>query len=129
MRSTPLILALAASCATLAMAGGALADTVSLVCHVHEVRARGGSHDFKRRLDIDFGAHSVRYSDDIGHGWEFKRQGPFVSADAGRIVLDAGMGKESSVDRRTGEYAFHNQRDGVTIRGSCEKTAAEKPKF
>jgi hypothetical protein len=126
MRPTILTLALTAS---LAMGSAAMADTLSLVCRVHETRPNGQSHEFRRRLDIDFGAKTVRYSDDIGRGWFFKRQGPFVSADAGRIVLDAGEGKESSVDRRTGEYAFHSQRDGVTIRGACEKAAAEKPRF
>ncbi len=109
-------------------AGGALAETLHLACRVHETR--GGAHrDIRRRLDIDFSTRTVRYSDDAGRGWVFKREGPYISADADRIRLDAGDGKESYVDRRTGEYVFHNQRDGLTIRGPCQKTEPEQPRF
>jgi hypothetical protein len=129
MRTRPLVGALAAWLTMLATAGSALADSLTLVCHVRETKAAGPSHEFKRKLEIDLTAKTVRYSDDIGRGWVFKREGPIVSATPDRIVLDAGAGKESSVDRRTGAYAFHNQQDGVTIRGPCEKAAADKPKF
>jgi hypothetical protein len=110
------------------VAGAAAAEHLDLLCHVHETR--GAAHrELRRRLDIDLTARTVRYYDDVGHGWEFKREGPFVSADAARIVLDAGAGKEAYVDRRTGQYAFHNQRDGLTVRGPCEKTSEPRPKF
>ena len=128
MRMTTLAAALAALLATSLTAGGALAESLSLVCHVNEVRG-GAHHDFKRRLDMDLTAKTVRISDDIGHGWVFKREGPLVSADANLIRIESGGGKDSSVDRHTGAYAFHNQKDGATVRGPCEKTEAEKSRF
>jgi hypothetical protein len=120
--------ALAAALGAALGASGACADELTLICHVRE--SRGSSHhEFKRKLDIDFAKRTVGFYDDIGHGWAFKREGPFVTADADHIRLDAGEGKESFVDRRTGEYEFHNRADGVTIKGHCDKTAPDRPRF
>jgi hypothetical protein len=110
-------------------AAHAVADTLNLVCRVHESRPGGAHREIQRRLDIDLARKSVRFYDNVGKGWVFKREGPFVSADAERIRLDASDGKESYVDRRTGQYFFHNQGDGVTMRGPCQKAMAEKPRF
>jgi hypothetical protein len=107
----------------------ALAEHLDLLCHVRETKPGGAHRELKRRLDIDLTAKTVRYYDDVGRGWTFKREGPIVSADAQRIRLDDGAGKEAYVDRQTGQYAFHNQRDGLTIRGPCEKTLEPRPKF
>jgi hypothetical protein len=111
------------------VAGSASAEHLALLCHVRETRPGGAHRELKRRLDIDLSARTVSYYDDVGHGWEFKREGPYVSADAHRIRLDDGAGKEAYVDRQTGEYAFHNERDGLTIRGPCVKTLEPRPKF
>jgi hypothetical protein len=128
MRKTTLAAALSALLATSLAAGGALADSLSLVCHVKEVRG-AAHHDFKRRLDMDLTAKTVRISDDIGHGWEFKRAGPLVSVDPDLIRIESGGGKDSSIDRHTASYVFHNQKDRVTISGHCDKTDVDKPKF
>ena len=125
MRDTALILVLTSVLA----AGPATAETLSLVCHVHWTKAGGAHRDGKRRLDIDLGARMVKFSDDLGRGWQPKGEHPLVSADKTRIVLDAGGGKDSSIDRVSGLYVFHNQKDGVTIRGPCEKAGAERPRF
>ncbi len=99
---------------------------LDLVCRLHETR--GAAHrELRRRLELDLQAKTVRVSDDTGRGWQFKRQYPFVSADADQIVLESGDGKASAVDRHTGLYSFHNQRDGVTMRGPCEKAAPAGP--
>jgi hypothetical protein len=109
-------------------AQAAMAEELHLLCHVRETKGHA-AREFKRRLDIDLSAKTVAFFDDTGHGWEFKRRGPFISADANRVILDAGDGKESAVDRITGQYSFRNERDHLIIRGGCEKTTAEKPKF
>ena len=85
--------------------------------------------DRPRRLDIDLGRKTVRISDNLGRGWVFKNEYPFVSADRRRILLESGGGKESYVDRVSGLYAFHNQADGVTMRGPCQRAAPERPRF
>jgi hypothetical protein len=99
---------------------------LDLVCRLHETR--GQAHrELRRRLEIDLQARTVRVSDDVGRGWQVKNQYPFVSADAGRIVLESAGGKTSAVDRHTGLYSFHNQSDGVTMRGPCEKAPPPGP--
>jgi len=102
---------------------------LDLVCRLRETR--GSAHrELRRRLEIDLQARTVRVSDDVGRGWQFKRQYPFVSADADRIVLESGDGKSSAVDRHSGLYSFHNKRDGVTMGGPCEKAPpAEAARF
>jgi len=93
---------------------------LDLVCRLHE--SKGYAHrELRRRLELDLQAKTVRVSDDVGRGWQVKRQYPFVSIDADRIVLEASDGKTSALDRRSGLYNFHNQRDGVSMRGPCEK--------
>ena len=114
--------------ATMAMARPAAAETVSLVCHVQESRPDGAHRIIMRRLDLDLSAKTVRISDDVGHGWVFKRQYTFLAANSDRVQLEAAGGKESWVDRKSGEYFFHNQSDGVTMRGRCRK-ATSAPSF
>ena len=104
-------------------------ETLDLVCKVHETRAGGAHRDIRRRLELDLQARTVRFSDDTGQGWRFKRQYTFLSADADRIRLESSEGKESYVDRRTGLYYFHNTKGDLTIRGPCRKTAAEAARF
>ncbi len=119
-----LAIGIGAALATVPAAG----ETLNLVCRVHETR--GGAHrDIRRRLDIDLSAKTVRFYDDLGQGWRFKREYPFISADASRIRLESGDGRDSYVDRRTGEYYFHNQKDGLTIRGPCGRTSAQPSAF
>ncbi len=102
----------------------ARAQSLDLVCQVHEIR--GGAHrDIKRRLDIDLETKIVRISDDVGRGWLFKNEYPVVSIDRRRILLEASNGKDSFVDRADGVYSFRNQRDGVTMRGTCERAAPD----
>lgn len=129
MRRTALAAALGVALAGLAAVGVARAETLSLLCHVRETRADGAHRQLLRRIDLDMTQKSVRFSDNLGRGWVFKRQGAFVSADAKIIRLDAGGGKDSYIDRISGQYYFHNARNGLTIRGPCEKASAARPKF
>ena len=122
-------LALTVSLAALLAAQAAAAETLNLMCHVRWSKAGGAHREGRRRLDIDLGAKTVRVSDDIGRGMTLKGDHPIVSADKDRVRLDAGGGKESYVDRLSGQYFFHNDKDGVTIRGPCEKVGLERPKF
>jgi hypothetical protein len=128
MRPKTLICALIFGAVTLATAGTASAEVLGLVCRL-EVTAPSGHRHMLRRLDIDLGPKTVRISDNLGHGWVFKNQYQFLSADRQRIRLESGGGKESFVDRGTGMYFFHNQADGVTMRGPCQKAAPERPRF
>ncbi len=121
-------LLIAALTLTLA-AQSAAAETLSLVCKVHWTKAGGAHREGRRRLDLDLARKTVRVSDDLGKGWQFRREYGYLAADANLIRLESGDGKEASVDRRTGLYSFHNSHDGVTIRGPCEKAAAETPRF
>ena len=128
MRMTTMLGSLTAGLAFLASAEVATGETLNLVCRLQE--SKPGAHRMiGRRLDIDLGRKTVRVSDNVGHGWVFKREYPFLSADRDRIRLESGGGKDSSVDRRTGEYFFHNQADSVTMRGPCQKSTEEKPRF
>jgi predicted aspartyl protease len=102
---------------------------MNLLCRVRETRPGGAHRELRRRIELDLATKTVRYYDDVGQGWVFKREGPFVSADAHRIVLDADGNKDAYIDRLSGEYAFHNQRDGLTISGQCEKTGEFGQKF
>ena len=122
-------LALTVSLAALLTAQTAAAETLNLMCRVHWSKAGGAHREGRRRLDIDLGAKTVRVSDDIGRGMTVKGEHPIVSADKDRIRLETGGGKESYVDRLSGQYFFHNDKDGVTIRGPCEKVGLEKPRF
>lgn len=128
MRTRALIRALILGAATLATAGTASAEVLSLVCRVQETK--GTAHRvIGRRLDIDLGRKTVRISDNVGRGWVFKNQYPFLSADRQRIRLESGGGKDSYVDRVSGTYVFHNQADGVTMRGPCHRAPPERPRF
>ncbi len=107
----------------------AVGQTLNLVCKVHETRAGGAHRDIRRRLDIDLSTKTVRFYDDLGQGWRFKREYSLLSADAARIRLESTEGKVSYVDRRTGDYYFHNQKGDLTIRGPCRKTSAQPSTF
>jgi hypothetical protein len=122
-------LALTVSLAALLTGQAAAAETLNLLCHVHWSKAGGAHREGRRRLDIDLGARTFRVSDDVGRGMTFKGERPIVSADKDRIRLETGGGKESYVDRLSGQYVFHNDTDGVTIRGQCDKIGLERPKF
>lgn len=117
--------AMAASSLGLA-AGGARAEMLNLVCRVHETR--GSAHrDLERRVDIDLAMKTVRYEDNVGKGWMFKREGALLGVNDERIALDNSDGKTAFVDRRTGAYFFHNSMNGITLKGPCQKAAAEGP--
>jgi hypothetical protein len=128
MRTKVLLRAVVFAAATLAMAETASAEVLSLVCRL-QATAPNGRRTVGRRLDIDLARKTVRISDNLGHGWVFKNEYPFLSANSQRIQLEAGGGKESFVDRLSGMYFFHNQADGVTMRGPCQKAAPERPRF
>jgi hypothetical protein len=129
MRPVGWLIALALGMGIAVQTGPAAAETLNLLCRVHETRADGAHRDVRRRLEIDLQTKVVRFYDDVGHGWRFKNQYPYLSADADRIRLESGGGKESYVDRRTGTYVFRNQKTGLTIRGPCERVAAGGPRF
>jgi hypothetical protein len=124
-----LVLTLTVTLAAVLATQAAAAETVSLMCRVHWSKTSGAHRDGRRRLDIDLGAKTVRVSDDLGRGMMVKGQGPVVAVTKDRITLEAAGGKESYVDRLSGQYLFHNAKDGVTIRGPCEKVGAERPRF
>ena len=128
MRTKALIRALVLGAATLASAGAASAEGLSLVCRL-QVTAPNGRRTIERRLDIDLGRKTVRISDNLGRGWVFKNQYQFLSADRQRIRLESGGGKESYVDRFAGVYFFRNQADGVTMRGPCRPAPPQRPRF
>jgi hypothetical protein len=128
MRTKALLRALVVGAALLATAGTASAEVLSLVCRL-QVTAPNGRRTIGRRLDIDLGRRTVRISDNLGRGWVFKNQYPFVSADRARIQLEASAGKQSYVDRVSGQYVFRNQADGVNMRGPCQRAAPERPRF
>ncbi len=129
MRFIGTTLAILAAMSGLVIAAPSFAETLSLECHVHWTKPGGAHRDTKRRLDINLGAKTVRTSDDLGKGYEFKGEHPIVSADAQRIVLEASAGKDATLDRRTGEYSFRNVGNGVTIRGRCVKMNARPSAF
>lgn len=118
-------------CAALLLgaAAGAQAETLNLECRVKERIAGRPPREFLRRLDIDLATKKVRFYDNRGHGWELRNQYEFLSADAARIKLEDRDGKQSYVDRLTGEYAFRNLRERIEARGACRKVEPEKPKF
>ena len=124
-----LALVLTVFIAALWTARAASAEILSLTCHVQWTKTGGAHRAGRRRLDIDLGAKTVRVSDDLGRGMVVKGKAPVVSVDKDRIRLQSGGGKESYVDRLSGQYFFHNEKDGVTIRGPCEKAGAERPRF
>ena len=128
MRAKALIRVLVLGAATLALSPTASAEVLSLVCRL-QVTAPNGHRHILRRLDIDLGRRTVRVSDNLGSGWVFKNQYAFLSADRARIRLESGGGKESYVDRVSGQYFFRNQADGVTMRGPCQRAAPERPRF
>jgi len=129
MRFVKLTSAALAGMTGLMIAAASSAETMSVECHVHWTKPGGAHRDTKRRLDIDLGAKTVRTSDDLGKGYEFKGEHPIVSADGQRIVLEASAGKDATLDRRTGEYSFRNAGNGVTIRGRCVKMNARPSAF
>jgi hypothetical protein len=121
--------AIGTTLAVLLAAAPSLAAGLNLECRVHWTKPGGQHRDARRRLDIDLAAKTVRTYDDLGKGWEFKSQHPFPSADKDHFVLEAGDGKDSTLDRRTGAYFFKNARNGVTIRGTCVKSVERPPAF
>jgi hypothetical protein len=128
MRTTAVIRALVLGAATLATAGAASAETVSVVCRVME--SKGPAHrELTRRIDVDLQTKMARFADNAGRGWQSKGEHPIVSASRDRIVLDAGGGKDSYIDRVSGQYFLHNQTDHVVMRGSCQKAPPERPRF
>ena len=128
MRMKALVCATIIGVASLATAAAASAEVVSLVCRV-QVIAPNGHHDIGRRLDIDLAHRTVRISDNLGRGWMFKNEYPYVSANRDRFLLEQGGGKQSYVDRVSGMYFFHNQADGVTMHGPCKRTEPARPRF
>jgi hypothetical protein len=125
---TALIGALALGAAILAVRGAASAETLSVVCRVME--SKGPAHrQLARRIDIDLQAKTAHFADNPGHGWQSKGEHPIVSVGRERIVLDAGGGKDSYLDRVSGQYFLHNQNDGVIMRGSCHRAPPERPRF
>ncbi len=123
------IVTAALALAALTFAVSAQAETLNLLCQVRESRADGAHRQLHRRLEIDLQSRIVRFYDDTGHGFVFRREYAFLSADAGRIRLESADGKESWVDRVTGDYYFHNSRGDLTIRGPCRKADAARAKF
>ena len=121
--------AIVISMAALLAASSSLADALNLECRVQWTKPGGHHRDAKRRLEVNLAAKTVKTWDDVGHGYQFKSEHPFVSADSGRIVLETSGGKTSWLDRRTGEYYFKNDREGLVIRGPCVKTAAPPTAF
>ncbi len=115
-------LALAAACA----ASPALAETLNLMCKVEWTRPGGHHRPARRRLEVNLDARTVKTWDDVGQGFILKSEHPIVRAEPGRIILEASDGKDASVDRRSGEYVFRNEKEGLRIAGPCSKVAAVK---
>jgi hypothetical protein len=115
--------------AALCAAGGTLSETLHLECRVRETKDTGARRELLRRLEIDLDRKTVKFYDNVGHGWEFKNEYVFPAANREHITLEASPEKESWVDRATGEYFFHNRRDGVTMRGPCERAQSPRPRF
>ncbi len=103
-------------------AGPALAAPLTLVCKVQSSNS-GYQRRGLRRLEIDLAAKTVRVSDNTGKGFQVRGVRPLVGAEAGRYVLEAGGGKESYVDRKSGRYYFRNEAEKLVIQGRCEKSA------
>ena len=128
MRTTVPMRALALAATSLALAGTASAETLSVVCRVNE--SRGEVHrQVVRRIDIDLTGKFARFADDTGKGWQSRGGHPIVSVDRNRIVIDAGGGKDSYIDRVSGQYFLHNSNDHVVMRGSCQKAEPSRPRF
>ena len=98
----------------------ARAEVIKAQCQVRWTKP-GASRPGQRRLLIDTGAKTVKVWDNVGHGWQMRGVHPIIGVQGDRIVLEAGGGKTSSLDRRGGAYAFHNDADKVTIEGRCRK--------
>jgi hypothetical protein len=123
-----LIVALALGAATLATGTAASAETLGVVCKVME--NKGAAHrELARRIDVDLATKTAHFADNAGHGWQSKGEHPIVSASRERIVLDAGGGKDSYLDRISGQYYLHNRNDGVVMRGTCHPAPPERPRF
>ncbi|MDE2356298.1 MAG: hypothetical protein KGL69_06045 [Alphaproteobacteria bacterium] len=106
--------------------GLAQAEPLTLVCHVHASRPDQGHSDWTRRLVIDSPTRTVKIFDDFGSGFTLRATYPLVGMNLRRITLEAGDGKESFVDRRTGQYRLINRAAHFELAGPCEK--AEGPR-
>lgn len=104
-------------------ASAATAAELRFECQVQASRPDAGVTHWRRRIVLTAADHLARYFDDTGQGMKPKSQHPFVSVSRQRIVLDApdsrGDGKTSYIDRTTGEYVLHNQRQTFELRGRC----------
>src|SRR5579875_4022562 len=107
--------------AVLALVGQTVhAEVIKAECQVRRTQPTSSPAGL-RRLLIDTNAKMVRVWDNTGHGWKMMGAHPIVGVQGDRIVLDSGGGKTSSLDRRTGAYAFHNDADKVTLEGRCRR--------
>lgn len=111
---------LALALAAILVGQAAHAEVIKAQCQVRWTKP-GASRTGGRRLLIDTGAKTVRVWDNVGRGWQERGSHPIVGVQGSRIVLEAGGGKTSSLDRRNGAYMFHNDADKVTIEGRCRK--------
>ena len=111
-------LALALALATLGQA--VQAEVIKAECQVRRTQPNPSPPGL-RRLLIDTNAKTVRVWDNTGRGWKLQGVHPIVGVQGDRIMLDAGGGKTSSIDRRTGVYAFHKDADKVTLQGRCRR--------
>ena len=118
-------LAMAAVCAT----SPVLAETLNLMCKVEWTRPGGHHRPARRRLEINLDARTVKTWDDVGQGFTLKSEHPIVRADHDRIVLEESGGKDAFIDRRSGEYRFKNEKEGLKIEGPCGKIAPGKDVF
>ena len=106
------------------VAGGLSASTAAAAelrfeCQVQANRPDAGVSQWRRRIVLTSADHMARYFDDIGRGMQPKSQHRFVSVSRQRIVLDAGGGKTSFIDRRTGAYVLRNQPQSFELHGRC----------
>ena len=88
-------------------------------CQVQASRPDAGFTHWRRRIVLTAADHLARYFDDTGQGMKPKSQHRFVSVSRTRIVLDAGDGKTSFIDRLTGDYVLRNQRQRFELHGRC----------
>ena len=100
-------------------ARGAAAAELRFECQVQASRPDAGVSQWRRRIVLTSADHMARYFDDIGQGMKPKSQHRFVSVSRQRIVLDAGGGKTSFIDRRTGSYVLRNQPQRFELHGRC----------
>jgi hypothetical protein len=124
IRSMMSVLVLAGALA----AGSVRAADLVFECHVQANQPDHGLTSWRRRIIIDPPTRTTRIQDDFGHGFVERSVYPFVSMNLRRVVLEEHGGKQSYIDRVSGEYVLRNAPRRFMLRGHCSASALPTPR-